>query len=69
MPLNDFYGYNGTKLGNIHAHPIVTHDESMAFMLQYYGLPASGRGMRLSNKAVQRAISLITLMVQAAILR
>jgi len=37
LSLNDFYVYNGTKLGNIHAHPIVTHDELMAFMLQYYG--------------------------------
>jgi choline dehydrogenase-like flavoprotein len=36
LSLNDFYVYNGTKLGNIHAHPIVTRDELMTFMVQYY---------------------------------
>jgi choline dehydrogenase-like flavoprotein len=36
LSLNDFYVHNGTKLGNIHAHPIVTHDELMTFMVQYY---------------------------------
>jgi choline dehydrogenase-like flavoprotein len=34
LSLNDFYVHNGTKLGNIHAHPIVTADELMAFMRQ-----------------------------------
>jgi choline dehydrogenase-like flavoprotein len=36
LSLNDFYLYNGTKLGNFHAHPIVTRDELMKFMAQYY---------------------------------
>jgi choline dehydrogenase-like flavoprotein len=36
LSLNDFYVHNGTKLGNIHAHPIVTHDELVRFMVQYY---------------------------------
>ena len=31
-----FYVHNGTKLGNIHAHPIVRHDDLMVFMKQYY---------------------------------
>ncbi len=34
LSLNDFYVHNGTKLGNIHAHPIVTAGELMAFMRQ-----------------------------------
>jgi choline dehydrogenase-like flavoprotein len=38
LSLNDFYVYNGTKLGNIHAHAIVTRDELMGFMIQYYRL-------------------------------
>jgi choline dehydrogenase-like flavoprotein len=37
--LNDFYVHNGTKLGNIHAHPIVARDELMRFLVQYYLLP------------------------------
>jgi len=36
LSLNDFYVHNGTKLGNIHAHPVVTRDELMTFMVQYY---------------------------------
>jgi len=36
LSLNDFYVHNGTKLGNIHAHPIVRHDDLMTFMRQYY---------------------------------
>jgi choline dehydrogenase-like flavoprotein len=36
LSLNDFYVYNGTKLGNIHAHPIVTRDELTTFLAQYY---------------------------------
>jgi choline dehydrogenase-like flavoprotein len=36
LSLNDFYVHNGTKLGNIHAHPIATHDEFMTFLVQYY---------------------------------
>ena len=36
LSLNNFYVHNGTKLGNIHAHPTVTHDELMTFMVQYY---------------------------------
>lgn len=36
LSLNDFYVYNGTKLGNIHAHPLVTRDELMTFLAQYY---------------------------------
>ena len=35
LSLNDFYVYNGTKLGNIHAHPMVTRDELMSFLVQY----------------------------------
>jgi choline dehydrogenase-like flavoprotein len=36
LSLNDFYVYDGTKLGNIHAHPIATHDELLTFLGQYY---------------------------------
>jgi choline dehydrogenase-like flavoprotein len=34
LSLNDFYVYNGTKLGNIHAHPIATRDAIIRFLLQ-----------------------------------
>ena len=34
--LNDFYVHDGTKLGNIHAHPLATRDEIMTFLVQYY---------------------------------
>ena len=49
LSLNDFYVHNGTKLGNFHAHPIVTRDELIAFVMQYYGgkvLP--GRLLRMT---------------------
>ncbi len=36
LSLNDFYVHNGTKLGNFHAHPIVTRDELLTFMVQHY---------------------------------
>jgi choline dehydrogenase-like flavoprotein len=35
LSLNDFYVYNGTKLGNFHAHPVTTRDELMTFLVQY----------------------------------
>jgi choline dehydrogenase-like flavoprotein len=34
LSLNDFYVCNGTKLGNIHAHPIPTHDALTRFLVQ-----------------------------------
>jgi choline dehydrogenase-like flavoprotein len=34
LSLNDFYVRDGTKLGNFHAHPVVTRDELMRFLLQ-----------------------------------
>ena len=34
LSLNDFYVHNGTKLGNIHAHPIATRDAVVRFLLQ-----------------------------------
>jgi choline dehydrogenase-like flavoprotein len=34
LSLNDFYIHNGTKLGNIHAHPIATRDAIVRFLLQ-----------------------------------
>jgi choline dehydrogenase-like flavoprotein len=37
LSLNDFYVYNGTKLGNFHAHPMVSHDELMKYLVQHYG--------------------------------
>ncbi len=47
LSLNDFYVDNGTKLGNIHAHPIATRDELMRFLVQYYVLPGmTGSGSR-----------------------
>jgi choline dehydrogenase-like flavoprotein len=47
LSLNDFYVRNGTKLGNIHAHTIVTRDELMRFLVQYYVLPSmTGSGSR-----------------------
>jgi choline dehydrogenase-like flavoprotein len=47
LSLNDFYVHNGTKLGNIHAHTIVTRDELMRFLVQYYVLPSmTGSGSR-----------------------
>jgi choline dehydrogenase-like flavoprotein len=36
LSLNDFYVHNGTKLGNIHAHTIVTRGELMSFLVQYH---------------------------------
>ena len=36
LSLNDFYVYNGTKLGNFHAHPIVSRDELIKYLVQYY---------------------------------
>jgi choline dehydrogenase-like flavoprotein len=36
LSLNDFYVYNGTKLGNLHAHPVVAHDELLSFLLQHH---------------------------------
>jgi len=53
LSLNDFYVYNGTKLGNFHAHPIVTRDELIAFLVQYY------RGF---NRLPGRLLSLIASM-------
>ena len=41
--LNDFYIHGGTKLGNLHAHPIATRDELMRFLVQYYVLPNATR--------------------------
>ncbi len=32
--LNDFYSYKGTKLGNIHAHPLATRDAILRFLAQ-----------------------------------
>ncbi len=37
LSLNDFYVYNGTKLGNFHAHPVVTRDQLIPFLAQHYG--------------------------------
>lgn len=34
ISLNDFYLHNGTKLGNIHAHPIATRDAILRFLVQ-----------------------------------
>ena len=53
LSLNDFYVYNGTKLGNIHAHPLVTRDELMTFLVQYH------RGL---NLLPGRVLSLMTSM-------
>ena len=53
LSLNDFYVFNGTKLGNIHAHPVVTRYELMTFLVQYY------RGFNLMPG---RLLSLITSM-------
>lgn len=36
LSLNDFYVYKGTKLGNIHAHPVANHDELVLFLAQAY---------------------------------
>jgi len=41
--LNDFYVHDGTKLGNIHAHPLATRDELMRFLVQYYLMPSVTR--------------------------
>ncbi|MGA2410642.1 MAG: GMC family oxidoreductase [Candidatus Binataceae bacterium] len=35
VSLNDFYVHNGTKLGNVHAHPMVTRTEAIAIMRLY----------------------------------
>ena len=34
VALNDFYVYDGTKLGNVHAHPIATRDAILRFLVQ-----------------------------------
>ena len=36
LSLNDFYIYKGTKLGNIHAHPVANRDELTALLPQCY---------------------------------
>lgn len=41
VSLNDFYIHKGTKLGNIHAHPVADRDELITFLVQYY------RGLKL----------------------
>jgi choline dehydrogenase-like flavoprotein len=47
LSLNDFYVHDGTKFGNIHAHTIVTRDELMRFLVQYYVLRSvTGSGSR-----------------------
>jgi choline dehydrogenase-like flavoprotein len=43
LSLNDFYIHDGTKLGNIHAHPVATRGEMMSFLLQRH-LPRSTTG-------------------------
>ena len=53
LSLNDFYVYNGTKLGNLHAHPMVTRDELMTFLVQY------NRGLKVLPG---RLLSLVTSM-------
>jgi choline dehydrogenase-like flavoprotein len=34
VSLNDFYVHDGTKLGNIHAHPVATRDAILRFLVQ-----------------------------------
>ena len=53
LSINDFYVHNGTKLGNIHAHPVTTREEFMTFLVQYY------RGF---NRLPGPVLSLITSM-------
>ena len=36
LSLNDFYVYNGTKLGNIHAHAVTNRDALVMFLAQSY---------------------------------
>ena len=43
LSLNDFYVHDGTKLGNIHAHTMVTRDELMRFLVQCYVRPGAAR--------------------------
>jgi len=68
LSLNDFYVDNGTKLGNIHAHPIATRDELMRFLVQYYvlpsssGSPSSGSLRRWPNYLPGVLLSMITSM-------
>jgi choline dehydrogenase-like flavoprotein len=35
LSLNDFYVYNGAKLGNVHAHPTLTHAHIMTYLRLY----------------------------------
>jgi choline dehydrogenase-like flavoprotein len=47
LSLNDFYMYNGTKLGSIHALGVARRDELTRFIMQYYLMPGvSGSGGR-----------------------
>lgn len=34
LSLNDFYVHEGAKMGNIHAHPVVAHDQLTRFLAQ-----------------------------------
>jgi choline dehydrogenase-like flavoprotein len=34
LSLNDFYVHKGAKMGNIHAHPVVAHDQLTRFLAQ-----------------------------------
>ncbi len=36
VSLNDYYVRDGTKLGNIHAHPVTTRSGILTFMAQFY---------------------------------
>ncbi len=68
VALNDFYVHNGTKLGNFHAHPIVSRDEMTALLAQYHGgrlLP--GRILRLVSaigKPLNRSWTMFTAIVE-----
>jgi hypothetical protein len=37
LSLNDFYVYNGEKLGNFHAHPIVDRYQALRFVEKSWG--------------------------------
>ncbi|HUN99673.1 MAG TPA: GMC family oxidoreductase [Bradyrhizobium sp.] len=56
VSLNDFYVADGTKLGNIHAHPTLTRDEMLRFLVQH-SLRSSAAGSASSRSNSPRPIS------------
>lgn len=59
LSLNDFYNHDGTRLGNLHAHPVAARSELIRFLLQDYGLSSGaspGSPRQPKRRAPPRAL-------------